>query len=48
MNFENSSDEDWDEFERKLANEDGATAKAHLAAADRSTIARTTRPLAFA
>lgn len=32
MNFENPSDEDWDEFERELANDVGAAAKEHLAA----------------
>jgi hypothetical protein len=32
MNFENPTDADWDEFERKLANDDGAAAKEHLAA----------------
>ena len=32
MNFENPSDADWEEFERQLANDDGAAAKAHLAA----------------
>ncbi|MDR5791673.1 hypothetical protein P9281_34570 [Caballeronia sp. LP003] len=32
MNFENPTDADWDEFERQLANDDGAAAKEHLAA----------------
>lgn len=32
MNFENPSDDDWNEFEHRLANDDGAAAKAHLAA----------------
>lgn len=37
MNFEDPSAKDWDEFDRQLANDDGAVAKEHLAEAAPST-----------